>query len=142
MKTSREYLAIDANVILRYLLGDNDELFFKAKDIFMAIDTGSLAVELDPVILAEVVFVMQRVYKQSPADIAAVVIPLIQHEQIVVPEKERYLRALHLYANGLSHFGDACACAAAIERCEGQLLSFDRGFGKTPDIVRRESLSE
>jgi len=142
VKTSLENLAIDANVVLRYLLRDNDELFAKAKDIFAAIDNGSITVELDPVILAEIIFVMQRVYKQSPADIAAVVLPLIQHEQIIVPDKERYLRALHLYADGLAHFGDACACAAAIERCGGQLLSFDRDLSKIPEVVRRENIGQ
>jgi len=140
VKTSPEYGAIDANVVLRYLLQDNDELFAKASDIFEAIDSGRLSVELDPIILAEIIFVMQRVYKQSPADIAAAIIPLIQHEHIIVRDRERYLHALHLYAAGLSHFGDACACATAIERYEGKLFSFDRALSKVPKVERHEKI--
>ncbi len=126
--------------MLRYLLCDHDEFFSKAQAIFAAIDAGGITVELDPVVLTEIVFVMQRVYKQSPADIAAALLPLIQHEGIIVQNKVQYLRALHLYANGVSHFGDACVCAAAIERCGGQVFSFDQGLGQTPEIFRREEL--
>lgn len=138
MKNSPEIYAIDANVVLRYLLRDHTELSTKANDIFANIENGAVIVELDPINLAEIIFVMQKVYKQKPTDIAAAMLALIQHEHIIIEGKERYIRALHLYAGGITHFGDACACSAAIERSEGRLLSFDRKLSNVPGVLRRE----
>ena len=40
-----------------------------------------------------------------------------------------------------THFGDACACAAAIEDCQGRLLSFDRKLTGVAGVARAEEVS-
>ena len=46
-----------------------------------------------------------------------------------------------MYSESMRDFGDACACAAAMEKCEGRLLSLDRDLSKVPDIQRTEEPS-
>ncbi len=63
---------------------------------------------------------------------------MVSADGFIVPDKDRYLRALALYGEGKLHFGDACACAAAELDCEGRLLSFDRALSKVPGVERVE----
>jgi len=53
----------------------------------------------------------------------------------------RYLRALRLFAHTVKHFGDALACAAVLEDCEGRLYSFDRKLSAVEGIERRETVT-
>jgi len=132
--------AVDANVILRFVLGDPPELFDKAQAAFQAVESGEATLRCDPVNLAEVVWLLSSYYKVSCADIAGALIPVVSAEGFTVPDKERYLRALALYGEGKLQFGDACACAAAELDCAGRLLSFDRALSKVPGIERAEEI--
>jgi len=130
--------ALDANVILRFILRDHKELSAKAREIMQAASDGRIAAHCDPVIVAEVVYVLSSQYGASRAQIAEALERILKPESTVMPGKERYLRALRIYAETTAHFGDACACAAAIEDCEGRLLSFDRELSKIEGIGRSE----
>lgn len=132
---------VDANVIVRYLLADAPELTAKARGILMAVAAGHIVAVCDPVTLAEVVFVLSSVYKLPNAEISEGLIPLLQMDNLVVTEKDRYIAALRLFAGEVRHFGDACACAAAIEDCQGRLLSFDRKLTGVAGVARAEEVS-
>jgi len=131
---------VDANVIVRYLLADVPELTTKARGILMAVAEGRIVAVCDPVTLAEVVFVLSSVYKLPNAEIGAGLIPLLQMDNLVIAEKDRYIAALRLFAGEVRHFGDACACAAALEDCEGKLLSFDRKLSSVTGVARAEEV--
>ena len=138
MRGSVKSCALDANVILRFILRDHKELSAKAREIMQAASDGRIAAHCDPVIVAEVVYVLSSQYGASRAQIAEALERILKPESTVMPGKERYLRALRIYAETTAHFGDACACAAAIEDCEGRLLSFDRELSKIEGIGRSE----
>lgn len=140
MKASSELFAIDANVILRYLLQDNDKLSPKADTIIEGIEDGRIRVFCDPITLAEVVYVLLRIYQQEPGRIYEGLEPIVKQDGFLMPEKTRYIRALELFAGHIPHFGDACACAAALESCEGRLLSFDKKLSNVEGITRAEEV--
>jgi predicted nucleic acid-binding protein len=127
-------------VILRFILGDPPELFNKAQAIFRAVETGEVTLQCDPVNLAEVVWVLSSHYKVPCEEIARALTPLVSAPGILVPDKERYLRALALYGEGRLRFGDACACAAAELGCQGRLVSFDRALSRVTGIERVEAV--
>ncbi len=133
---------IDANVILRYLLRDDEELAAQARAIWHGVASGKLVAVCDPVTLAEVVFVMSSVYKLPNSEISEALIPLVQMDGVVVLGKERYVRALRLFGESVRHFGDACACAAALADSDGRLYSFDRKLSSVPGLERAETLTE
>jgi predicted nucleic acid-binding protein len=132
--------AIDANVILRHLLQDDVELSPKAKAIFEDMQDGRFTVLCEPVTLAEVVWVLKSFYKLSRQQISTELMQLAMSTGFVIPNKPRYLLALQLYGGLIPHFGDACACAAAIDKCEGRLFSFDRELSSVPGVERVEEL--
>ena len=129
----------DANVILRYLLRDQEQLAEKARGLFAAVEDGRVALVLDPVTLAEVVFVMTSVYQAPNVQISDGLVSLLQTDGVVMSDKDRYVRALQLFAGPARHFGDACACAAALEECEGRLFSFDRKLSAVAGIDRADT---
>lgn len=140
MKASSDLFVIDANVILRYLLQDSDKLSPKADAIIEGIEDGRLRVLCEPVTLAEVVYVLLRIYQQEPSRIYEGLEPIVKQDGFLMPNKSRYIRALELFAGDVPHFGDACACAAAMESCEGRLLSFDKKLSNLEGIHRLEDI--
>ena len=138
MSSDTPRIALDANVILRYLLKDHPELSEKARAIWQSVEEGKALAVCDPVIVAEVVFVMRSVYDLPNAAISEALIGLLQPDEVILAEKPRYLRALRLFSESVGHFGDACACAAALEECQGRLASFDRKLSSAPGIERIE----
>lgn len=139
MKPSAEVYSIDANVILRYVMHDDPKLFAKAHGILRGVQSGQTVVTCDPVNLAEVVWVLRSFYRLTNEQICEGLLPILNPDGFLVPDKERYLLALKLFAEGVKSFGDACACAAALQDCDGRLYSFDAKLSKVPGITRSES---
>ena len=65
MASSKEkkLVIIDTNVILRYLLCDHKELYKKAEEIFNQILLRELKAFIPTFIVAEVVYILQKLYK-------------------------------------------------------------------------------
>ena len=106
--------AVDANIILRFVLGDEPGLSAKARTVLKAMEDGDVLLECDPVNLAAAVWVLSSQYKASCAEIAGALLPLVKAAGFRLPEKDRYIQALEFFGQGVLRFGDACACATAI----------------------------
>jgi predicted nucleic-acid-binding protein len=140
MKANPETITLDANVILRYLLNDDAVQSAKASKIMEMIQDERIVAYSDPVTLAEVVWVLSTHYGISRDQIVAGIVPLIKAPCFVLPDKDRYLNALRLFASTSVHFGDACACAAALASSGGRIFSFDQKLSRLPGIQRIESV--
>ena len=136
---SRPY-ALDANVILRHLLNDNPELSRKARKIFQKATHEGIPLCCNPVTLAEVVWVLESFYKVPRSQIAEELLAFLAAPEIHLPQKDLYEKALRLYGAAVPHFGDACACASALDAAEGRLLSFDKKLCKVEGIDRVETV--
>ena len=82
MKTTKTI--IDANVILRYLLNDSPEMSVTARNM---IQSGTATF---PEVVAEVVYVLLKVYKASREDIAAYIQTVL--DDVEVERKDIMLR--------------------------------------------------
>ncbi len=121
--------AVDANVVLRFVLQDDPRLSARAERVFSAVEAGEVTLACDPVNLGQVVWVLSSHYGAPCAEIAEALLPLVKASGFHMPDKERYVRAFALYGQGTLRFGDACACATAETACQGRLVSFDRAPG-------------
>jgi predicted nucleic-acid-binding protein len=112
-------LLVDANVVLRYLL-DDDEIMAKiAREII-----ENKAIRIPTEVLCEVVFVLQKVYRVSREEIAAQLKPLAQRANIVLSHPDATLNALAFFAATNLDFVD---CLLAGYAGEGeQVVSFDK----------------
>ncbi|CQR72122.1 tRNA(fMet)-specific endonuclease VapC [Sporomusa ovata DSM 2662] len=82
---------VDANVILRYLLNDEEELATRAADIL-----ENNFVHIPNEVLVEVVYVLEKVYKIERTDIFDAIIELLSYDNIEA-EKDVIAAALDLY---------------------------------------------
>ena len=140
MKANTDRVVVDANIILRYLLQDDPKQSPKADRMMEMIQDEQVSAVCDPVTLAEVVWVLSAHYGISRDKIVAGLAPLIKAPCFELTEKNRYLLALEFFAASAVHYGDACACADALELSGGRILSFDRKLAGLPGIQRLETV--
>ena len=141
MKVSTRIHTIDANIVLRYLIRDEEAHWAKADAVIRAVHDGTLIVLCDPVTLGEIVFTLGSLYKLERHEICELLAPLLKAEGFQIADKDVYIHALQLHGGQVPHFGDACACARAMESSDGRLLSFDKKLSSVPGVTRMEELT-
>ena len=101
---------IDANVIIRFLIGDNKEHLEKAVKIFTQIEQKSIEVEILPSVLMEVYFVLTKFYKIDRKDVIKDLKQILALRG-VVGDKALLIEALNIVDNRNIDFVDALICA-------------------------------
>lgn len=112
-------ILLDANYILRYLLRDNEEMFAVAKE---TINNNSCMVFNE--VVAEVVYVLEKVYQVSKVDLVNVVSSFLSLGNIIMlSEKPHVLLALKYYQDKNIDFVDGYLCAL---KDEYEVKTFDK----------------
>ncbi len=125
-------IVLDANYILRYLLRDEEKMFLEAKEV-IANERCLLLNE----VLAEVVYVLQGVYKTPKNVIAQTLSAFVSLESMVTHEsKTAFVEALHIYSDKNIDYVDATLCAL---KDKYKVKSFDKKLMK---CVNRYGLSK
>lgn len=129
---------VDANVVLRYLVGNPPDMAARAAALFGRAEQGEFVLVLEAVTIAEVVWTLRSFYKKRPDEIAPVLRQLLTLPGVEVPERPCLLEALITYGDGHVDFADALIAARAEEAGSRQVYSFDRHFDRLPGITRLE----
>jgi predicted nucleic-acid-binding protein len=118
-------VAVDANVIVRYLTGDDPVQSPAATELFRSAHAGRVQLILPAVTLQETVYVLETYYAGTPESIAPRLISLLSLRGVTCPDVRWVLDAVHWYRAKKADFGDALLCAyAAHHHCE--VSSFDQ----------------
>ena len=115
-KGSQKVRVVDTNVILRYLLRDVEELYAKAEKIITETMNGKTMIFIPQSVIAEVVFVLQKVYKVPRDEIASVLEFFIQLGNCKIQDGEIIKRAISIYKETNLSFVDALLCAFKAEK--------------------------
>jgi len=105
---------IDANVVLRYLLQDDDALFKKASTLLERIKVGEEAAVIPESVLAECVYVLLKVYKIDRQIISEKLRGLFAYKGIVNPDKKDLVDSLILFGQTQLSIVDCIACSKSI----------------------------
>ena len=124
---------VDTNLIVRYLVQDNEKHAKAAGRLFDACDRGDLVIVLLPVVLAECVFVLESFYGHARGDIASALGRLISSPGVEIGSASIHLDALDRYRKTKVHFVD-CLIAATAATEDMPIASFDRDFRKFNDV--------
>lgn len=100
-------ISVDANVILRFLIGDPPDMALQARSLFEAVERREVMLWNDEIVLAEVVWVLHSFYQHGPERISPVLQELLNHEGIETEDKPGLLAALALFADRDIDFADA-----------------------------------
>jgi predicted nucleic acid-binding protein len=124
---------VDTNLIVRYLVQDNEKHAKAAGKLFDACDRGDLVIVVLPAVLAECLFVLESFYEHPRGDISSTLGRLISSPGVEIGEAAIHLDALERYRKTNVHFVD-CLLAATAAAEDTPVATFDQDFRKFADV--------
>jgi predicted nucleic-acid-binding protein len=99
-------IALDTNVIIRFLVGDDVKQARRARALVQRLGEEDERAYVSDVVLCEVVWVLTRSYGFDRRPIVQVLIQLLAARQLLFDSVEHLSRALEAYASGKGDFAD------------------------------------
>jgi predicted nucleic acid-binding protein len=130
-------LLLDANVLVRFLVQDDPKQSAAATALFEKSERREVALILDGLVVAEVVYVLMGPYGRTRTEVVNVLLAIIQNAGVETMDKEVVTDALRRFAAINLDFSDAWMAARAAQLGHA-VASFDRDFDKFKDIRRFE----
>ncbi len=118
---------VDANVILRYLLRDDEGLYVKSYDFLEKVRTGEEMVEILESVLAECVYVLLKLYAVGRVTIAEKLGGLLAYKGIGNTDRGELLGAVKMFGQTNLSIVDCLLLAKAAKRGI-ELFTFDKGL--------------
>ena len=132
---------VDANIILRYITGDDPVKAQRCFDLFQRVKAGEEVVTTCEAVIAEVVYVLSspRLYRLPRDQIRARLVPILSLKGFHLTNQRLYLKALDTYvAHPQLDFEDAILMEHMARRNVDVILTYDRGFDRLPHLTRIE----
>ena len=115
---------IDANVLLRYLLKDDEALFKKAYELLERVKDGKELIVIPESVLAECVYVLLKIYKVDRKLIAEKLRLLFIYKGVVNPDKEDLVDSINYFGQTNLSIVDCIICAKSANN-KMPILTFD-----------------
>src|SRR3954468_24910945 len=129
---------LDTNVLLRHLLQDHPEHSPRATAFLERVERGDVQARISDVVVMELVFTLQRSYKQPKAQIRDVLLALLDLPGLELPGKRRYRKIFDLYVEQNISFADAYNAVLMQQLGIAEVASFDRDFDRVAGVRRSE----
>jgi predicted nucleic-acid-binding protein len=124
---------LDANVILRFLLQDDQDLGSQAAAFMQAAEHEKLRLLLSPLVVAEVVWTLDSFYRVPKATIKETLEAFVLSEGIETEEKDVILASLSDFAEQNVDFIDAYVARHALAKGVPSVCTFDwKHFRRLP----------
>ena len=120
-------LWVDANVLLRLITKEPDDLYQRALRLAEQAERGEVTLKLSPLVVAEIVWVLVSFYKYSRTQVSEVLLSLVTAQGVDLQETDLVIAALDSMAGVNVDFVDAFL-AETVRRKGGAVASFDRDF--------------
>ena len=122
-------IALDTNVLIRYLTRDNPEQAEAARALLQGLTTNGPGFICREVVI-EVVWVLERSYRFTRERIANIVVELVATDTLVIEDDNDVAQAATAYRQGSADFSDLMILAAANRVGAQPLYTFDRRFAR------------
>ena len=122
-------IALDTNVLIRYLTRDNPEQAEAARALLQGLTTDNPGFICREVVI-EVVWVLERSYRFSRERIANIVVELVATDTLVIEDDNDVAQAAAAYRQGSADFSDLMILSAANRVGAQPLYTFDRRFAR------------
>ena len=111
---------VDANIVLRYLLNDTDDLSEKASEL---LENNEVFIPNE--VIAEIVYVLEKVYKLENKEISSALLNLFEYSNLKVSDLDMLNEALKIYAERKLDFVDTLLYAYHKIR-KHEIFTFDK----------------
>jgi predicted nucleic-acid-binding protein len=123
--------AVDTNLLVRLLVRDD------AAQVAAAEDFVAVGAWVSHLVLAETLWVLDAVHERTPAQLAAAVEMLLNHEQLAIQDPDVVTRALAEFrARPALGFSDCLVLEIARKAGHVPLGTFDRRLAKLDGVQR------
>ncbi|NPA12224.1 MAG: type II toxin-antitoxin system VapC family toxin [Epsilonproteobacteria bacterium] len=122
-------IRVDANIILRFLLRDNEDMFLISKEVLKQ------NVIISNEVLAEVVYVLEKTYAIKRDTVFDRLYNLVNFENIKNYDKKFVLKAFEIYNNTKLDFVDCLLCAYSEM---DEVKTFDKKLLKCIDNLQKK----
>jgi len=129
---------LDANIVLRFLTNDLLEKADRCAKLLILIEAGSEEVWLPDLVLADIVWTLEKFYNQSKKRIQELLIPILELHGLRYTNKKVAKDALRLYVEKNLDWTDAFVAAQMLAQKKIEIYSYDRDFDKIEGITRLE----
>lgn len=116
-------LAVDTNVLMRYLRNDDPRQSAAARAL---IDEADEPLMVGPEVLAEVYWLMKRLLGKTRAEAVIVLHDILDNRNLAVVDAPFVETAIDAYAQGPAGFVDYLIAAMALSRGAASTFTFDR----------------
>lgn len=120
---------LDTNVLLRFHIKDNAQQFAEASQLLEKAKNGELHLILLPMIIFEIVFVLESYYEVPRSKICSIINSLLKAVYIDVVDRKRLLHAFALYKSKKVDIVD-CYLYVTASSEDAEVFTFDKDFKK------------
>lgn len=129
---------IDANLVLRYLTNDVPDQASQTEELFKRVEEGKEDLFLPDIILADIIWILERYYKQTREDIREWLTAIIGLQGLRLSDKDMSLNALDIYVDKKIDWSEAFTASQMLQRGITEIYSFDKHFDRIDGIIRIE----
>ena len=129
---------LDTNVFLRHLLQDHSAHSPLATAHLAQIEQGQIRARTADTVVFEVVFTLQRYYKQPREKIRDSFLPLLELPGIILPGKQHFRQVFTWCIDLNLPFADAYHAVLMKRLNLNEIVSFDSDFDRIPGIERHK----
>ena len=127
-------IAVDTNVLLRLLVGDDPSQAAKARRLFDRADAQQKAVWVADTVLVEMVWTLARAYRRERTDIVKALRTLSSHATVVLESAAAVGDAIDAFERGRADFADCLLPMKAQSAGCDEVATFDRGMKGLPAV--------
>jgi predicted nucleic-acid-binding protein len=128
-------IAVDTNVLLRYLVADDPVQTPRAMRLIEAAAERHEAVFVSQIVLCETEWVLDTTYGASRQDIYGILSRLLDSAPFVVEEPQRVAASLERYRERQGDFSDFLIGCSGHAAGAATTYTFDRKLRKEPDFT-------
>lgn len=135
-----EYAFLDANVVLRYLLRDDEIEAQHCLELLEKAERREIALRTTDLVIAELVWVLESpvTYNLPREKIRNLLVPVILLPGLKLPGKKLYRQIFDLYIDQGIDFIDACNAVHMEKQGLTQIYSYDSDFDRIAGVSRVE----
>src|SRR3990167_1744718 len=123
---------LDSNIALRFLAQDDPTRYTETARLFQAIERGALKPVLSNIVIAEVIFVLTRLYKFDRLRAYKAAALLLRLRNLTLIERTDTRRAIEIWKEHNIKYGD-CLIASQIPK-NTVLVTYDADFKKIESL--------
>ncbi len=124
-------LVIDANIWIRFLTNDNQRQYEDCRALFAKISEDDLQAYCPSIVLAEIVWVMTKLYGRSNAEAKQILQHIYLTKNIHITDDYQTYLAINMFGTKTNKFGDAMiASLPKLQSKEWELVSYDKEFDR------------